>query len=94
MKNYINKDECVKTKGNFALTAGYNSTDIVKTCFDGNSSCIFNNVNTLSDAIKLCDLNNLCEKFTYSYFTKTMNIINNSNNLTPDNTTDIYSRQN
>ena len=93
MKNYILATNCAKIKGNFAVRNGYSSQDVLSTCYDGQTKCVFNQVGSLSKAIEICDFNNLCSSFSYNSSTATMSIIKPSNNISIDELTDIYSRQ-
>jgi hypothetical protein len=93
MKNYILAKNCTKVKGNFAVNNGFVSQDVLMTCYDGNTKCVFNQINSLSQAIKICDINNLCDAFSYNSLNRVMSIIKVSNNIAADENTDIYVRQ-
>ena len=96
MQNYVPSDTCLSPLGIFSVENGmtYSSTDdILETCYDGKTNCIFNSVATLTDAINICNTNNLCERFAYAPQSKIMTILSTKSKYTTNKMSDIYNRQ-
>ena len=96
MKNYTLNTNCTKPSGIFSVENGntYSSTDdVLETCYDGKTNCIFNNVTTLTDAVNICNINELCKRFAYSSSTSTLTLLKTTSKYSANKNSDIYNRE-
>ena len=93
-KDLIEVSQCSKPKGEYAVDAGFQSTDSISTCgSDGVSICTFP-VSTLQDAFNICNSNaTKCTRFMYDEQVKTMTFIGDTPSMRQNPTTSIYIRQ-
>jgi len=96
-KYYFKSDKCNSPPSDWAAEPGVNYTEVKKQCDKlgiKNSSCVFNNVKNVTEAIVLCQQNiNVCERFTYNSSTKTMKIVTLTSNGLKDKNHDSYTMQ-
>lgn len=93
---YILATNCIKPSGAFAVENGFTYTttdDILSTCYDGQSKCTFTGITSLSDAINVCNVNNLCSRFAYNPSTQIVTFLKADSSYTKNTQTDIYNRQ-
>ena len=93
-KDHIHVSECSKPKGEYAVDPGFQSTDIIRTCgADGSSPCSFR-VNSLKDAVDVCNRNpDKCYRFMYDNKRNIITFINDTTNLTSNINSDVFTRQ-
>ena len=93
-KDHIHASECSKPKGEYAVDAGFQTTDVVKTCGSDNKSVCTFKVDNLKNAVDVCNKNpDKCYRFMYDNKRNSITFINNTTNLTSNLTTDIFTRQ-
>ena len=93
---YILSKDCIKPSGTFAVENGftYSTTDsILSTCYDGKSQCTFTGVDSLTDAINICNINNLCSRFAYNSSSQTVTFLKPDSSYVKNVNSDIYNRQ-
>jgi hypothetical protein len=93
-KDLIEVSQCSKPKGEYAVDAGYESSDPVNTCgTNGTSVCSFP-VNNLQDAFNVCNSNaDKCSRFMYNEQSKIMTFIGDTPSMKLNPVTNIYIRQ-
>lgn len=93
---YILSKDCIKPSGTFAVENGFTystSDNILSTCYDGKSKCTFTGVNSLTDAINICNINNLCSRFAYNPTSQVVTFLKPDSSYTKNINSDIYNRQ-
>ncbi len=93
-KDTIKLSECSKPKGDYAVIAGYETTETVKKCgADGSSICKFS-VSNLKSALGICNSHHdKCSKFMYNKNRNTITFIEDTNDLTINSGIDIFTKQ-
>ena len=93
-KDLIKISQCSKPKGQYAVDAGFSSSNTINTCgANSNSVCSFT-ASSLKNAFTICDSNaEKCSRFVYNEQTKTMSFIDDKPAMLQNTNTSIYIRQ-
>ena len=93
-KNLINVGECTKIKGEYAVDAGFDSSNILYLCgSNGNSVCTFT-VSSLENAFDICNTNaDKCSRFTYNTSSQSISFISDIPSFDKNPDSNIYIRQ-
>jgi len=93
-KDLIEVSQCSKPKGEYAVDAGYESSDSISSCgSNGTSTCSFPASN-LQDAFNICNSNsNKCTRFMFNEQSKIMTFIGDTPSMKLNPVTNIYIRQ-
>ena len=93
-KNLINVSECSKIKGEYAVDAGFDSSNILYLCGnDGKSVCSFT-VSSLENAFNICNSNaDKCSRFSYNTSSQSISFISDVPSFNRNPNSNIYIRQ-
>ena len=96
-KNYVRQENCNSPFGDFQVEAGIYYTDVKKQCERPgvpNANCIFKNVETLTEAINICQENiEFCERFSFNKDLGLMRIVTLTSKGSKDPKYDSYTMQ-
>ncbi len=93
-KNLINIGECTKIKGEYAVDAGFDSSNILNLCGNnGKSVCSFT-VSNLENAFNICNSNaDKCSRFSYNSSNQSISFISEVPSFERNPNSNIYIRQ-
>jgi len=93
-KDLIKISQCSKPKGQYAVDAGFSSSDVLNTCGSNNTSVCSFSAASLKNAFTICDSNaSQCGRFLYDEQTKLMSFIGDKPAMLQNTNTSIYIRQ-
>lgn len=90
--NWVSPDNCPVIMGRYGVDAGMSGVPL-NVCGDNNNELCEFNASTISNAIAICDRNDICKSFQYIPSDGKLIFIDPSSSTWKPSTSDIYVRQ-